>query len=168
MRVNGQHTVVAQKAYRMERIVLTVEITKDIFFSEGINLGYTCATKWRPNAGLGFTKQRRECGLFGWNDNLITCNRFSYCPATFIFRIILRKICTSVPINIGSRRRKQIYCWGNTYYIRSLSHLILNGSSRFFRSVVLCVPTLRQKQTKGFRYLRKKLKWYNLWTSLRI
>jgi len=27
----------------MERIVLTVEITKDIFFFEGINLGYTCA-----------------------------------------------------------------------------------------------------------------------------
>ena len=35
----GRKRVEVQKGYRVERMVLTVEITKEIIFSEGINLG---------------------------------------------------------------------------------------------------------------------------------
>jgi hypothetical protein len=48
-------------------MVLTVEITKEVIFSEGINLGYACAEISRANDGVGFTFQRSDCCLFGWN-----------------------------------------------------------------------------------------------------
>lgn len=119
-------------------MVLTVEIRKEIIFSEGINLGgrmhRNITTKCSDGVYIPKTRVRPLCVEWQF-DNL--------------FQLFSRTCCIPLQGNSsevwylvqGVKAQEINVCWDSTTS-KMLSHLRLSGGSRFFRNIGSCLPKL--------------------------